>query len=141
MAIEVFKVKISSPEPETHFIKHVPALIVTDKDGNETVMGYRTYVGKLHTKIMTVEARGYASESELPEENGSSHTLISNNLDENGNIVSTDSFEDKTITYDAQRINEANFWRITKTVTIRALYSNGVFVAGKTNFDDGDDAI
>ena len=141
MAIEVFKVKISSPEPETHFIKHVPALIVTDKDGNETVMGYRTYVGKLHTKIMTVEARGYASESELPEENGSSHTLISNNLDENGNIVSTDSFEDKTITYDAQRINEANFWGITKTVTIRALYSNGVFVAGKTNFDDGDDAI
>lgn len=141
MAIEVFKVKISSPEPETHFIKHVPALIVTDKDGNETVMGYRTYVGKLHTKIMTVEARGYASESELPEENGSSHTLISNNLDENSNIVSTDSFEDKTITYDAQRINEANFWRITKTVTIRALYSNGVFVAGKTNFDDGDDAI
>lgn len=141
MAVEVFKVKISSPEPETHFIKHVPALIVTDKDGNETVMGYRTYVGKLHTKIMTVEARGYASESELPERNGFSHTLISNDLDENGNIVSTDSFEDKTITYDAQRINEANFWRITKTVTIRALYSNGKYIAGKTAFDSGDDSL
>lgn len=141
MAIEVFKVKISSPEPETHFIKHVPALIVTDKDGNETVMGYRTYVGKLHTKIMIVEARGYASNTEVPDFTSSARTLTANNLDENGNIVSTDSFEEKTVSYDTQRINEADFWRVTKTVTIRALYSNGVFVAGKTNFDNGDDAI
>lgn len=141
MAVEVFKVKISSPEPETHFIKHVPALIVTDKDGNETVMGYRTYVGKLHTKIMTVEARGYSSENELPTMNNSSDTLIANETDENGNIVSTDSFEQKTVSYDAQRINEANFWRVTKTVTIRALYSNGKYVAGKTAFDSEDDSL
>ncbi len=141
MAIEVFKVKISSPEPETHFIKNVPSLIVTDKDGNKSVMGWRTFVGKLHTKIMTVEGRGYASESELPGMQDSSDTLIANETDENGNIVSTDSFEQKTVSYDAQRINEANFWRVTKTVTIRALYSNGVYIAGKTSFDAGDDSL
>lgn len=141
MAIEVFKVKISSPEPETHFIKNIPALIVTDKDGNEKVMGYRTYVGKIHSKIMTIEARGYSSENELPTMNNSSDTLIANETDENGNIVSTDSFEQKTVSYDAPRINEANFWRVTKTVTIRALYSNGKYIAGKTAFDSGDDSI
>lgn len=141
MAIEAFKVKISSPEPETHFIKNIPTLIVTDKDGNKSVMGWRTFVGKLRVKIMTVEGRGYASESDLPDTQDSSDTLIANETDGNGNIVSTDSFEQKTVSYDAQRINEANFWRVTKTVTIRALYSNGVFVAGKTNFDAGDDAI
>ncbi len=141
MAIEVFKVKISSPEPETHFIKNIPSLIVTDKDGNEKVMGYRTYVGKIHSKIMTIEGRGYAAESELPSMQGSSDTLIANETDENGNIVSTDSFEQKTVSYDAPRINEANFWRVTKTVTIRALYSNGKYIAGKTDFDIGDNSI
>ena len=141
MAIEVFKVKISSPEPETHFIKNVPTLTVTDKDGNKTIMGWRTFVGKLHTKIMTVEARGYASEAEVPDLTGSSKTLTATDTDENGNIVSTDSFDEKTVTFDAQRINEADFWRITKTVTIRALYSNGVYIAGKTAFDAGDDSI
>ena len=141
MAIEVFKVKISVPEPQTHFIKNVPSLIVTDKDGNKTVMGWRTLVGKLHTRIMTVEARGYASDGELPAMAGYSKTLTANETDNNGNIVSTDSFDEKTITFDAQRINEADFWRVTKTVTIRALYSNGVYIAGKTAFDDGDDSI
>lgn len=141
MAIEVFKVKISSPEPETHFIKNVPSLIVTDKDGNKSVMGWRTFVGKLHTKIMTVEARGYASKDEVPDLTGSSKTLTATETDDNGNIVSTDSFDEKTVTFDSQRINEADFWRITKTVTIRALYSNGVYIAGKTAFDDGDDSI
>ena len=141
MAIEAFKVKISSPEPETHFIKNIPALIVTDKDGNKSVMGWRTFVGKLRVKIMTVEGRGYASESELPSMQDSSDTLIANETDENGNIISTDSFEQKTVSYDSQRINEANFWRVTKTVTIRALYSNGKYIAGKTAFDSGDDSI
>ena len=141
MAIEAFKVKISSPEPETHFIKNIPALIVTDKDGNEKVMGYRTYVGKIRSKIMTVEGRGYASESELPNMQDSSDTLTAYETDDNGNIVSTDSLDQKTVSYDAQRINEANFWRVTKTVTIRALYSNGKYIAGKTAFDSGDDSI
>lgn len=141
MAIEVFKVKISSPEPETHFIKNVPSLIVTDKDGNKSVMGWRTFVGKLHTKIMTVEARGYESNEAVPSFTGSSKTLTATETDGNGNIVSTDSFDEKTVTFDSQRINEADFWRITKTVTIRALYSNGEFLAGKIAFDAGDDSI
>ena len=141
MAIECFKVKRSSPEPETHFIKNVPSLIVTDKDGNKTIMGWRTFIGKLHAKIMTVESRGYASEDDVPKKEGSSKTITTNEIDGNGNIVSTDSFEEKTVTYEAQRINEANMWRLVKTVTIRALYSNGVFLAGKTDFDGGDDSI
>ena len=141
MAIEVFKVKISSPEPETHFIKNVPSLIVTDKDGNKSVMGWRTYVGKLHTKIMTVEARGYESNETVPNFTGSSKTLTATETDGDCNLVSTDSFDEKTVTFDAQRINEADFWRITKTVTIRALYSNGKFLAGKIAFDAGDNSI
>jgi hypothetical protein len=141
MAIEVFKVKISSPEPETHFIKNVPTLIVTDKNGNKSVMGWRTFVGKLHTKIMTVEARGYESNVAVPNLTGSSTTLTATEVDGNGNIVSTDSFDEKTVTFDSQRINEADFWRITKTVTIRALYSNGKYIAGKTTFDAGDSSI
>ena len=141
MAIEVFKVKISVPEPQTHFIKNVPSLIVTDKDGNTTVMGWRTLVGKLHTRIMTVEARGYASDGELPAMAGYSKTLTAYETDNNGNIISTDSFDEKTVAFEAPRINEANMWRVTKTVTIRALYTNGNYVAGKTNFDAGDDAL
>jgi hypothetical protein len=104
-------------------------------------MGWRTFVGKLHTKIMTVEARGYESNTKVPDLTGSSKTLTARETDDNGNIVSTDSFDEKTVTFDSQRINEADFWRITKTVTIRALYSNGVYIAGKTAFDAGDDSI
>lgn len=138
---ESFIVKISIPEPETHFIKNVPALTITDEDGNKTVMGWRTFVGKLHTKIMTVEGRGFGSYENLPNMSGSADTLTSNMTDDDGNIVSTDSFDQKTVSYDAPRINEANMWRVTKTVTIRALYSNGVFIAGKTAFDSGDDTL
>lgn len=138
---ESFIVKISIPEPETHFIKNVPALTITDEDGNKTVMGWRTFVGKLHTKIMTVEGRGFGSYENLPNMSGSADTLTSNTTDDDGNIVSTDSFDQKTVSYDAPRINEANMWRVTKTVTIRALYSNGVFIAGKTTFDNGDDTL
>lgn len=140
MATECFKVNIAEPEPETHFIKNIPAMIVTDKDGNQTIMGYRTFVGKLHSKIMTVEGRGYTSDN-LPETTNSSSTLTSNTTDEKGNIVSTESFEQKTVSYNKQRINEADMWRVTKIVTIRALYSNGVYIAGKTSFDPGDDTI
>lgn len=141
MVGEDFKVKISVPEPQTHFIKDVPKTTVTDKDGNKTVLGWRTLIGKLHTRIMTVEARGYASDGELPVMVGDSKTLTANETDDDGNIVSTDSFDEKTVVFEASRINEANMWRVTKTVTIRALYTNGNYVAGKTDFDAGDEAI
>lgn len=122
----VVKVRISKPAPVSIGCEIVP----TAYSGGRPIAWGR-YVAGLVCKEMTVEKRGFLSAPDMTSYTNSTSVGYSGNY----------HFEEKTISFEAQRINEADMWRIVKTVTIAALYVNGSFVAGKTAFDQGDDTI
>jgi hypothetical protein len=132
MAIDVFKIKETDNEPQTIGAQLLPAATTTDTDGNTVVSSWRREIAVLKSRTMVVQGRGYTREdADAIATNGSSTVLY------NGNF----HFDSRTVVYDKSRINEADMWRITKTVTITALYVNGVYIAGNTLFATGDEAI
>ena len=130
MAKEIFKVKEVACEPQTVGAQLVPASTSTDANGKVNVLSWAREIAVLRSRIMIVEARGYTrSEADAITTNGSSSVLY------NGKFA----FEERSVSYEKQRVNEADMWRITKIVTIKALYVNGQFIAGKTSFNAGDE--
>lgn len=124
-----FVVRVSNPEPQTIGCQMIPGGTTTDTDGTVHVTSWIREVAVLIPKVMVVEQRGHGSRPEVPV--NSSEVLY------NGNF----HFESKSVSFEAMRINEANMWRIVKTVTIKALYVNGSYIAGKKTFETGDDTI
>lgn len=104
----------------------------TDASGNVTSWNYHLFLGVLHVKQLVVEGRGY-HRSNLPELTSSSSTK-GWTITQNGEVVAQGTFEEKSVAIEASRHNEAGMWRVRKTVTIKALYENGVKVAGLEAF-------
>lgn len=142
-----FKIKEGASEPQQVFDVTTKTPYMTDADGNVTSWHYQHFVGDLHTKTLVVEGRGYSA---LNHPQPSSEVITKGwNItqeDEAGETVSVTegSFTAKTVVVEGHRINEVGMWRVTKTVTIKVLYVNGVRamdrngVVGVENFEEGD---
>lgn len=139
MATESFMIKESAPEPQELYHVLVKTPRITNEAGEVTSWYYHWYHGKLHIKQLIVEGRGYTRET-LPALANSSSTKGWDIL-QDGEVISQGTFEEKTIIYEKTRINEADMFRITKTVTIKALYENDKFAVGQTAFAAGDYVI
>lgn len=122
---ETFVVQESQPEPTTYAVVDVPTYYV-----DNVPMGFTRVVSKLVSRVLTVESRGHLEKPSVNEGNSSE-------------VIAYDDmhYESKKVAIDIRRINEAGMWRVTKTVTITALYNNGVYRSGKTTFDAGDKTI
>lgn len=111
----------------------------TDASGNVISWNYHWFLGVLHVKQLVVEGRGY-NRNNLPSLTSSSSTK-GWTITQSGEVVAQGTFEEKSVAIEASRHNEAGMWRVRKTVTIKALYENGVKVAGIETFASGDYAI
>lgn len=151
MATEVFKVREGAQEPQTAFDVVVKTPHMKDSDGNVTSWNYRHFLGDLHVKQLVIEGRGYTGDNH-PQSYSAVTTkgwAITSKDEEGEDLVVTEgSFSAKTVVVEAHRINEADMWRATKTVTIKALYVNGELakntdgtVVGVTGFAEGDYTI
>lgn len=128
----------SANEPQTAFEVSYRIPGSRDKDGNVTTWHKYFDRGILISKQLVVEGRGNWNKSisttsetegwflEVPDETGKKIT------------VTEGYYNKKTIVIERHRINEAGFYRYTKTTTISALYVNGVYKSGITDFDSSD---
>lgn len=152
MAIEVFKVKEGGQEPQIAFDVNTKTPHMTDVNGNVTSWHYRRFLGDLHVKQLVIEGRGYTRDDhpESMSEITYGEWRVTSK-DDNGDddvVVSEGSFASKSVVVESHRINEADMWRATKTVTIKALYVNGDLainpdgtVVGVTDFAEEDFSI
>jgi hypothetical protein len=136
---ESFMIKESASDPQQLYHIMVKTPTATNSEGEVTSWDIRWFLGDLHVKQLVVEGRGYTRDT-LPALNDSSSTKGWDIL-QAGKVVSQGTFEEKTVSYEKNRINEADMFRVTKTVTIKALYENGKFAVGKTAFDAEDYTI
>ena len=139
MATESFMIKESASDPQQLYHVMTKTPYVTNEAGEVTSWTYHWFLGILHVRQLVVEGRGYTRD-DLPALEDSSSTKGWDIL-QGGVVVAQGTFEEKTVSYEKHRINEADMFRVTKTVTIKALYENGKFAAGKTSFDAGDYTI
>jgi hypothetical protein len=138
-----FKTKEGASEPQQAFDITTKTPYITDENGNVTSWHYHHFVGDLHTKTLIVEGRGYHA-GNLPPFGSNVVTRGWSITDGVGEVATEGSFYAKTVVVEGHRINEVGMWRVTKTVTIKVLYVNGVKatdrngVVGVENFDEGD---
>lgn len=138
-----FKTKEGASEPQQAFDITTKTPYMTDENGNVTSWYYQHFVGDLHTKTLIVEGRGYHA-GNLPAFGSTVVTKGWSITDGDGSVATEGSFYAKTVVVEGHRINEVGMWRVTKTVTIKVLYVNGVKatdsygVVGVENFEAGD---
>lgn len=141
-----FKTKEGASEPQQVFDVTTKTPHMTDEDGNVTSWHYHHFVGDLHTKTLIVEGRGYHA-GNLPALGSAVVTKGWSITDGGGEVATEGSFYAKTVVVEGHRINDVGMWRVTKTVTIKVLYVNGVKatdrngVVGVENFEAGDYVI
>jgi hypothetical protein len=139
-----FKTKEGASEPQQAFDITTKTPRITDENGNVISWNFHHFVGDLHTKTLVVEGRGYSAENH-PEASSQVTTKgwkITQKDDAGEMVAVTEgSFAAKSVVVESHRINDAGMWRATKTVTIKALYVNGVMVEGISDFDTGDYTI
>ena len=126
-------------EPQQLYHVHTQTPQMTDVNGNVVSWYHNWFLGVLHVKQLVVEGRGY-NRNNLPSLTGSSSTK-GWAITQSGEIVANGTFEEKSISIEASRHNEAGMWRVRKTVTIKALYENGKKVDGLESFAEGDYTI
>lgn len=132
-------VREAALDPQQLYHVMVKSPSTTNDAGEVTGWNYYWFLGILHVKQLVVEGRGYHA-GNLPALTGSSSTK-GWDISQNGEIVSQGTFEEKSVSTEAFRTNEAGMFRVRKTVTIKALYENGKFAVGKNDFDAGDRTI
>ncbi len=126
-------------EPQQLYHVQTKTPHMTDASGNVTSWYCNWFLGVLHVKQLVVEGRGY-NRNNLPSLTGSSSTK-GWAITQSGEIVANGTFEEKSVSIEASRHNEAGMWRVRKTVTIKALYENGKKVDGLESFAEGDYTI
>lgn len=129
-------VREAALDPQQLYHVMVKSPYMTNNAGQVVSWHYHWFLGILHIRQLVIEGRGYYA-GNLPSLTGSSSTK-SWDISQNGEIVSQGTFEEKSVSTEAFRTNEAGMFRVRKTVTIKALYENGNYAAGQTDFDSGD---
>lgn len=141
---ESFIIKESASEPQVAF--DITTRTPAGRDENGAIVRWNTfrYLGICKVKQRVIEARGYTRDT-VPAAGSSMETKPwhFNSTAEDGSVYKAGEgvFHPLTVTVERQRINEADMWRATKTVTIKALYINGTLADGYEDFPAGYDTI
>jgi len=111
------KIRVSKPEPQvlvdfdyfygTHQILADGTELWSNR-GNKTVLLKKT--------VVIEEIRGYTSDPSADFQNSAHYTPLPV-YGEGNKLLGTYNYADTEITYECARINEAGFWRVTKTTT------------------------
>ena len=111
------KTRVSYPEPQmlVEFDYHYGTHVI-HADGSETWSHIKHIVVRLKKKVVVEEMRGFTSDPSADYAN-SSHSSVYPVYDTGNVLIGTYTYTDDETTYECQRINEAGFWRVIKTVT------------------------
>ena len=111
------KIRVSKPEPQVLVdFDYFYGTSVLHQDGTVT-WSHRGHVTILLKKTVVVEEiRGFASDPSADFQNSAHYTPLP--VYGTGNkLLGTYNYADTEVTYECARINEAGFWRVTKTTT------------------------